>query len=81
MSLRPQTPSARWAVNETPTLSQKLEFRAYLYLHLVFLLSEFLLGQVFHGTRSYGLLALQEQGLNPWELPCAGPLGLRRRQP
>lgn len=67
---------------ETPALTQKLEFRAYLYLHrLVFLLSEFLLGQVFHGTPSCGLLALQGQGLNPWVLFCAGPLGLTRRQP
>lgn len=41
---------------KTPTLSQKLEFRAYLYLHLVFVLSEFLLGQVFHGTPSCSLL-------------------------
>lgn len=82
MSLRPKLLVGGGQSMESPALSQKLEIRAYLYLHhLTFLLPEFLLGRVFHGTPSCSLLALQGQGLNPWVLACAGPLGLRRRQP
>lgn len=49
------------------------------YLHLVFFFSEFLLGNMFHGTSSYGLPNPSGTSLNPWVLAWAGPLALRRR--